>query len=187
MGDSHHHQTPPSGIELRDALPEHLERVTQLNEAAVPAVNSVEGVFFRHYAGMGERKPLHSPYFRVAVDGKAQVMGFLLALLPGEAYDSINYRWFNERYDDFLYVDRIVVAPEAQGRGLGRLFYRDLIALVEELGPRFARIACEVNLRPRNEQSLNFHQRFGFRQQGTQENDGGKKVVSLMTYCFGAG
>ena len=35
--------------------------------------------------------------------------GFVLCLLPDTRYGSLNYAWFNQRYDSFLYVDRIAV------------------------------------------------------------------------------
>ena len=38
---------------------------------------------------------------------------------PGLDYASENYRWFSARSSDFLYIDRIVLAPRVQGLGLG--------------------------------------------------------------------
>ena len=46
---------------------------------------------------------------------------FLLALDQTVAYDSPNYLWFRQRYPRFVYVDRVVVAPAARGRGYARL------------------------------------------------------------------
>jgi predicted GNAT superfamily acetyltransferase len=42
---------------------------------------------------------------------------FLLALDQDADYDSPNFRWFSARYPRFVYVDRIVVASAARGRG----------------------------------------------------------------------
>lgn len=39
---------------------------------------------------------------------------------------------------------------------------------------------CEVNLRPRNDPSREFHEAIGFREVGQQDTDGGDKRVSLM-------
>jgi predicted GNAT superfamily acetyltransferase len=39
---------------------------------------------------------------------------------------------------------------------------------------------CEVNVRPRNETSLAFHEAIGFREVGQQDTDGGTKRVSLL-------
>src|SRR4051794_11216701 len=44
----------------------------------------------------------------------------LLALDQDADYDSPNFLWFRSRYQRFVYVDRIVVAASARGRGYAR-------------------------------------------------------------------
>ena len=51
---------------------------------------------------------------------------FLLAFDQDARYDSPNFIWFRARYPRFVYVDRIVVAPSARGRGCARRLYSDL-------------------------------------------------------------
>src|SRR5665647_2352932 len=51
---------------------------------------------------------------------------FLLALDQDADYDSPNFRWFRTRCPRFVYVDRIVVASSARGRGCARRLYDDL-------------------------------------------------------------
>jgi hypothetical protein len=51
---------------------------------------------------------------------------FLLAFDQDAPYDSPNFLWFRARYNRFVYVDRIVVASSARGRGCARKLYRDL-------------------------------------------------------------
>ncbi len=41
-------------------------------------------------------------------------------------------------------------------------------------------MTCEVNLRPPNESSMRFHERYGFEQIGSQATEGGAKEVALM-------
>jgi hypothetical protein len=41
-------------------------------------------------------------------------------------------------------------------------------------------MTCEYNLRPQNEISRQFHQRYGFKEVGTQITENGKKTVSLQ-------
>ena len=53
---------------------------------------------------------------------------FLLAFDQDALYDNLNFRWFGARYPRFVYIDRIVVASSARGRGLARLLYGDLFA-----------------------------------------------------------
>ena len=155
-------------ISLRNVAPQDLQAVVALNQAAMPALSDTtpeEMQWFAEVAG----------YFKVAVED-GRVVGFLIALTPGVPYRSINYGWFTARYDDFVYVDRIAVAEEARGRGIGRMFYEDL----ERFSAGRPRITCEVNIRPRNEGSLRFHARHGFVEVGTQDTEGGKKTVALL-------
>jgi uncharacterized protein len=104
---------------------------------------------------------------------------FLLAFDQDAAYDSPNFIWFRERFDRFLYVDRVIVGANYRRSGLGRLLYEDLFRRAERLG--FRRIACEVNIRPPNPVSDAFHARLGFAEVGTATTpDGAKSVRYLM-------
>jgi transposase len=61
--------------------------------------------------------------FQIAeVDGTPAA--FLIALREGlEDYTSENYIWFSKQYEQFLYVDRIVIDEKFRGCGLGRRIY----------------------------------------------------------------
>lgn len=111
------------------------------------------------------------------VEADGAVVAFLLAFREGATYDSPNYRWFAERYDRFLYVDRVVVSSAARGRGAGALLYRDVFefAATHSVGL----VTCEYDLEPPNPVSERFHARFSFREVGRQRLDGGK-LVSLQ-------
>jgi len=115
-------------------------------------------------------------YHRVA-EVAGSVAGFLLAIGPGQPCESPNYRWFAAHTDDFLYIDRVVVAGEHQGEGLGRALYDDVTAWARRHG--VGRLVCEVNAEPPNPVSDGFHGRFGFVEVGTQWVAGGTKRVSL--------
>jgi hypothetical protein len=121
-------------------------------------------------------------YHRVA-EVDACVAGFLLAVGPGQAYESPNYRWFAVRSDDFIYIDRVVVAGDHQGSGVGRALYEDVTAWARRHG--FGRLVCEVNIEPPNPGSDAFHGRFGFVEVGTQWVAGGTKRVSLRELTLG--
>jgi hypothetical protein len=156
--------------EIVDFNPDHLDRLVDLNNAAVPKVDAVTAESLLHRIN-------NSRLARVAVEGD-EVLGMILCFLPGADYGSLNYGWFCENYDDFLYIDRIFIAEQARGRGIGEAFYRD----VEAVAPSFtARLACEVNELPPNHGSLRFHKRVGFSEVGKRDYDGGaKRVVFLM-------
>lgn len=103
------------------------------------------------------------------------LLGFVICLPPKTAYGSLNYLWFNERYDDFLYVDRIAVSTANRNQKIGSKLYQAVIDTASKLG---VPIAAEVNLRPPNPDSVRFHQRHGFTEIGQFEH--GQKAVIMM-------
>lgn len=113
-------------------------------------------------------------------DADGAVVGFAIAFLPGARYDSANYRWFGERYDDFVYLDRIAVDARARRRGVAGRLYDALDALALERG---APVVCEVNLVPRNHPSLAFHAARGFVEVGQLTHPRGKVVCLLERRC----
>jgi predicted GNAT superfamily acetyltransferase len=112
-----------------------------------------------------------------------RVAAFVLALPDGTDYDSVNYRWFADRYPRFLYVDRVVVAVEAHGHGLGRTLYDAVFEHAALAG--FPVVTCEYDIDPPNPGSERFHRRFGFAEVGRQRAGGGKKQVSLQVAPVG--
>ncbi|MFE0014426.1 GNAT family N-acetyltransferase [Mesorhizobium sp. NPDC059054] len=100
---------------------------------------------------------------------------FLLTFDQTAAYDSPNFLWFRGRYPRFVYVDRIVVAASARGRGHARRLYEDLFARAAAAGHDI--VTCEVNLDPPNPTSDAFHAALGFRAVGEAVIHGGKKAV----------
>ena len=103
---------------------------------------------------------------------------FLLAFAQDDTFDGGHFRWFRERLDRFLYVDRIVVGHGHRRLGLGRLLYQDLFRRAEMLG--HSHIACEVNVRPPNPTPDAFHASFGFTAIGTATIDDGAKTVRYL-------
>jgi len=98
----------------------------------------------------------------IELDGK--VAAFLLAFREGAGYDSPNYRWFSERYQSFVYIDRVVVAPDQRGNGLATTLYLDVFAFARKNG--VATVTCEFDIDPPNEVSRRFHERLGFEEVG---------------------
>ena len=117
-----------------------------------------------------------SSYHRVIVqDG--QVVAFLLVLGPDCGYDSMNYQWFDQRYDEFSYIDRIVVKDGFRAQGLGTTLYEDLFAWA--INQKIRNIVCEYNVEPLNEASRKFHSALGF-QEVSLEMVGQAKRVSMQ-------
>jgi predicted GNAT superfamily acetyltransferase len=156
---------------IREVAPAELDAVLEMNERAVPHVNSLS---------IREMRELHeqAAYFRVAEAGASgNLSAFLIGLTPEALYGSPNFLWFRRNYEAFAYIDRIAVAEDARRHGLASALYGDF---ERQFTARFPVLACEVNLRPSNPASMKFHLRQGFRQVGSQVIDEGKKEVAML-------
>ena len=154
---------------IEDVSQNDLAEILALNESEVPHVGRVDIERMHWFAE-------NATYFRVArVD--QQLGAFLIGLRPGTRYQSVNYRWFCDRYDDFAYVDRIAVAAAGRRLGLASNLYDDFAAAMPA---SVTVMTCEVNLLPPNEGSMIFHTRLGFREVGTLSSDDGSKKVALL-------
>ena len=159
----------PDRLTIRDACAGDFADILRLN---------TEWVHFTSHLDEAALARLHamSPYHRVAVSA-GRVVAFLLALREGADYDSPNYRWFADRGGAFLYVDRVIVDSAAQGRGVARMLYDDLIEFARASGIDL--VVCELDVEPPNEASARFHDSYGFVEVGTQWVANGTKRVSL--------
>ncbi len=106
------------------------------------------------------------------------VDAFLLAFDQDARYDSPNFLWFCDRYPRFVYVDRIVVAASARGRGLARLLYQDLFEHAARAG--YSCVVCEVNSDPPNPRSDAFHASLSFVEVGSASIHHGTKLVRYL-------
>lgn len=122
-------------------------------------------------------KPMCELFLVAEVEGKPAA--FLMALREGaKDYDSENYRWFAQRYEKFLYVDRVVIAEPYRHRGIGRRLYEAVFAHARKTGAPY--VTCEVDTEPYNAVSLNFHRVMGFHEVGTQHVELNDVTVSLQ-------
>jgi hypothetical protein len=101
---------------------------------------------------------LSAAAFRTLVaDGEA---GLVIGL-DQDCFDAgPNWRWFAARHARFVYVDRVIVAQAARGRGIARALYLALAAAARAAGHE--RIVCEYNIDPPNPASAAFHAALGF-------------------------
>ncbi len=162
---------------LRDATTADHGAILALNLAAERVLSPMDAM---HLLELDAQSACHRV---VVADGR--IVAFLLALREGARYDSPNYRWFADRYDAFLYIDRVVVADACHGRGVGRRLYEDLFAFAHGAG--IDTITCEFDIQPPNEASRGFHARLGFREVGTQWLPGDRKQVSLQVMSLPVG
>ena len=151
---------------IRDLGPGDLGAVLAMNNAAVPAVNAHDVRSLEVLVEMADRSWV--------VDDGDTLGGLLVTFAPGTTYDSANYRWLSHRFDDFRYVDRVVVAPTHKRRGLGRRLYEVFEAHARVVGT--TRLVCEVNVEPPNPQAIAFHTEIGWRPVDDLEHARGKIV-----------
>ncbi len=161
--------TPTPEPILRAVRDDDLEALVVINDGAYPAVPITTAEEFARLLTYGAL---------VLVVDDGEPAGFLLTMNPGLEYASENYRWFSARSNDFLYIDRIVLAPRLQGLGLGRRLYEAAFDEARERGA--SELVAEVNLEPPNPGSLAFHARMGFVRVGEQPTKDGAVVVALL-------
>lgn len=151
---------------IRDLTSSDLDVAWRINQANTPAVGDEPRDAMDEILSMST--------IALATEVGGQVVGFCMVLPPDTSYDSPNYRYFCDRFPEFVYLDRIAFDSEHQGRGYGAAMYRE----VEQrtTAPLFA---LEVNVKPPNEGSLRFHMREGFVEIDQLETRPGK-IVSLM-------
>lgn len=153
-----------------DLTADDIPHLVQLNDAAYPAVPITSA---DEMAAL-----LATAGFTLAARDGGTLIGFVIGMRPGAGYSSENYRFFDARSSDFLYVDRIVIDASRRGVGTGRGLYEAVFALAREEGLR--EVTCEVNLDPPNPESLAFHARMGFERVGEQETKNGSVTVALL-------
>jgi predicted GNAT superfamily acetyltransferase len=157
-------------LKIRDVRINDLNDLLELNQSNLPHVGSIS---------MSDMAHLHSlaVYFRVA-EFEGQTAGFLIVFDPQADYNSLNFQWFKKRYNAFVYIDRIVVAADWRRKSIAFWLYQDLEQFAAQRNIPI--MTCEYNLRPENETSRQFHQKYGFKEVGTQKTENGKKTVSLQ-------
>lgn len=172
-------------MHVRPYQPTDLDEISAINAANVPAVGAETTAALGRIADMSTIA-LVAVADPADIDGSGEsdtpvVAGFCLVLAPDAEYASKNFAWFAERFDNFLYLDRVAFAAPFQGRGWGRAMYREVHRLAAERAPSATDVLLEVNLVPRNDQSLAFHERLGFRQVGVLTHSPSYQVSMLAS------
>ena len=78
--------------------------------------------------------------------------------------DLNKYKFFKETEKKFLYIDRIAIDKNFRRQGFGEDLYKLIGSITEyENIP----LCCEVNVKPMNHISVNFHKKQGFKKVGS--------------------
>lgn len=153
---------------IRQVKKEDYPRILYLNEDLVNFLSPLDQEDL-------EKLVEEAEFFQV-IEVEGQVEAFLIALREGKSYTSVNYLWFSKNYENFLYIDRVVVSREYMRKGLGRKLYSYIFDREKDV----AYITAEIDIEPINQVSLDFHKSFGFKEVGRQTIKNGEKTVSLQ-------
>jgi predicted GNAT superfamily acetyltransferase len=163
-----------STVELRHATQRDRPRLLELNAASVQELSPLDEPRLGYILALA-----HSCL--VAERGDGELVGFAIAVAPGADYDSKNYKWLAERYERFLYLDRIAVDVACRRQGVGARLYDAM----EAAAAQFERMVCDVNIAPRNDASLAFHGSRGYREVGELAHGSAKTVVLMSKELAG--
>lgn len=137
------------------------DQILDLNQSVLHAVGPIDHEDLSLLVKMSDQA--------IVADADGDVAGFVITLPPDASYDSSRFRWFQERYDDFVYLDRVIVSPEHRREGIGSQLYDAL--------PEDVPVALEVY--ETNKPSLEFHKALGFEPVGELEHNGKINVMML--------
>jgi predicted GNAT superfamily acetyltransferase len=154
-------------IEITDVA-----RVLEINNANTPGVSELT----LSELETDIKNCLHA----LAIDNEhGEVCAFCITFAPDAPDAGVNHQWFADRFESFVYLDRIAIDPTYQNLGLGALLYQS----VEQqmiASTQHSLLCCEVNLEPPNPGSLRFHHRIGFAEVG-QHSPQQNYLVSMLS------
>jgi predicted GNAT superfamily acetyltransferase len=152
--------------DLRPLRDTDVADVLALNEANVSKLTTMDE------ARLHELRDIADRFDVLDVDGAFG--GFVITFAQGAPYDSENYSWFSARHRRFYYLDRIALHERFRRRGLGTFVYDE----IERVATPYGRLALEVNLVPRNDASLAFHEGRGYVEVGRLGDE--EHLVTMM-------
>ncbi len=159
-----------SSLVVRDAVEGDLDRITEIYADAVVNGTATYELEPPTRAEMGERfaalKAVDYPY--IVSDTERGVMGYAYA---GPFRARPAYR--------FIVEDSIYIAPEAKGRGLGRMLLSQLIVESRERG--FRQLVAVIGDGSPTSPSVKLHERLGFSHSGVLHGSGYKHERWLDT------
>lgn len=156
-------------MDIRNLELSDLQSIWDINEEGLPGTGKVSQEEIKSL--------LDYSSLAVGVYSHDQLLGFVICLPPRTDYGSLNYAWFNQRYEKFLYVDRIAVKSDYQNQNIGSNLYDYVKKWSKGIE---VPVTAEVNIHPPNPGSMRFHIRHGFEQVGVLQH--GEKSVALFVF-----
>ncbi len=146
--------TSADEMSIRDITFDDLDTVVDINQTALEGVGPLDRERLALLVKQADQA--------LVLDDGGDIAGFVITLPTGATYDSSRYDWFEERLDDYVYLDRIVVAETHRRLGVASRLYDE----IEGDKP----VALEVY--DDNDGSLAFHRGRGFEAIGELDHHG---------------
>lgn len=102
----------------------------------------------------------HQADFSIIRKNNDHLQGFMLGMTSGRDLEHFSYQWFMTRYDNFLYVDRVVIDTSSQGNALATAMYEEARFWARENG--IEKIVCQVHDRPPSPEAHALLKQLGF-------------------------
>ena len=153
-------------MQIRTVASSDLDAVLALNQGALEGVGTLDADRLQWIVGLADQV--------LVADVGGEIGGFVITFAPGTAYDSPNFRWFEERFDRHCYLDRIVVAPGHRRSGIASILYDRI--------ERTLPVTLEVYAEPPNEVSLAFHAARGYEEIGRLPQATGKIAAMFVKH-----
>ena len=126
--------------------------IYSINQANTPEVGSLK-------SAKKLRELLNMSSLVLAARINNEIIGFVVCLKAGAAYASLNYKFISKKAKRFIYIDRIAIKNKHRRSGVGKSLYEIIFNYSEKFE---LPIYCEVNTKPKNQPSLDFHKKIGF-------------------------
>ena len=126
--------------------------IYSINQANTPEVGSLEST-------EKLRDLLNMSSLVLVAKTNNEIIGFVVCLEAGVAYASLNYKFISKKAKKFIYIDRIAIKNQYTRSGVGKSLYEVIFNYSEKFE---LPVYCEVNTKPKNQPSLDFHKKIGF-------------------------
>jgi len=136
-----------------------LNSIYDLNQLNTPEVGSLDSIeYFKNLLTISSKN--------LFVLLGNEIVGFIVCFREGSSYSSLNYKFFSKNESKFLYIDRVVIKDAYRRKGIGLNLYQYIESIAME---KNIPLCCEVNTKPLNKVSIDFHINFGFKEIGNYD------------------
>lgn len=139
----------------------HVSDIYSINQDNVPEVGSLDSLD-------QQRKLLSISSYHSILLEENELIGFSICFRESRPYWSENYKYFEDKLDRFLYIDRIAIRSEYRRQGHAKRMYEDIFNFASQDD---LIVTAEVNTKPANQGSLRFHEYMGFKEVGARSFD----------------